>query len=75
MFGLGFQELLIMLVIVLLLFGGKKLPEIASGLGKAVRELKRGTAVPEPPASTNGTRKPLAERSVTDDTKKNGAHL
>ena len=46
MLGLGFQELLIILVIVLFLFGGKKLPEIASGLGKAVREFKRATSEP-----------------------------
>ena len=37
--GLGVQELLIILVIALLFFGGKKLPEIASGMGKAVREV------------------------------------
>ena len=48
MFGLGFQELLIILVLALLFMGGKKLPEIASGMGKAVREFKRATADPEP---------------------------
>jgi sec-independent protein translocase protein TatA len=47
MFGLGIQELLIVLGIALLFFGGKKLPEIASGMGKAVREFKRGTVEPE----------------------------
>jgi sec-independent protein translocase protein TatA len=47
MFGLGIQELLIVLVIALLFFGGKKLPEIASGMGKAVREFKRATIEPE----------------------------
>src|SRR5437016_6512447 len=47
--GLGFQELLIILVIALLFFGGKKLPEIASGMGKAVREFKRATVEPEIP--------------------------
>ncbi len=46
MFGLGFQELLIILVIALLFFGGNKLPEVASGLGKAVREFKRATSEP-----------------------------
>jgi sec-independent protein translocase protein TatA len=44
------QELLIILVIALLFFGGKKLPEIASGMGKAVREFKRATVEPEMPA-------------------------
>lgn len=36
------QELLIILVIVLVLFGGNKLPELARNLGKAQRELKNG---------------------------------
>jgi sec-independent protein translocase protein TatA len=43
-FGLGFQELIIILVIALVIFGGKKLPEVGSGLGKAIREFKRGTS-------------------------------
>jgi sec-independent protein translocase protein TatA len=47
MFGFGFQELIIILVIALVFFGGKKLPEIGSGLGKAIREFKRGTSAPE----------------------------
>jgi sec-independent protein translocase protein TatA len=42
MFGLGYQELMIILVIVLLLFGAQKLPELARGLGKSVSEFKRG---------------------------------
>ena len=47
MFGLGFQELLIVLVIALLFFGGNKLPEVGSALGKAIREFKRATSEPE----------------------------
>ena len=42
MFGLGYQELMIILVIVLLLFGAQKLPELARGLGKSISEFKRG---------------------------------
>ena len=42
MFGLGYQELMIILVIVLLLFGAQKLPELARGLGKSMSEFKRG---------------------------------
>ncbi len=40
--GLGVPELLIILVIVLLLFGPKKLPEIGKALGSGIRELKKG---------------------------------
>jgi sec-independent protein translocase protein TatA len=42
MFGLGYQELMIILVIVLLLFGAQKLPELARGLGKSMSEFKKG---------------------------------
>jgi len=42
MFGLGGQELLIVLVIVLVLFGGKKIPELLRGVGKGVGELQKG---------------------------------
>jgi len=44
MFGLGYQELMIILVIVLLLFGAQKLPELARGLGKSVSEFKKAQA-------------------------------
>lgn len=37
---IGVQELLIILVIVLLIFGGKKIPEIARGLGEGIRNFK-----------------------------------
>ena len=40
MFGIGPWELLITFAIVLLLFGGKRLPEVASGLGQAIKNFK-----------------------------------
>ena len=42
MFGLGMQEILIIALIVLLLFGGKKIPELMKGLGKGVKSFKEG---------------------------------
>jgi TatA/E family protein of Tat protein translocase len=42
MFGLGAEELLIILVIVLVLFGGKKLPELSRSIGQSIRELRKG---------------------------------
>ena len=41
MFGLGFQEILVILAILFLLFGVKKLPEIGEGLGKTVKEIRK----------------------------------
>ena len=40
--GLGFQEIIIIALIVLLLFGGKKIPELMKGLGKGVKSFKDG---------------------------------
>ena len=42
MFGLGMQEVLVIALIVLLLLGGKKIPELMKGLGKGVKSFKDG---------------------------------
>ena len=61
MFGLGYQELLIILVIVLVLFGANRLPELAKSLGSSVKEFKKGIneakAEDTTPASKDGDRK------------------
>jgi sec-independent protein translocase protein TatA len=47
MFGLGTQELVIIFLIVLVLFGASRLPEIGSGIGKAIKNFKKATSEPD----------------------------
>jgi len=64
--GIGMQELMIILVIVLLLFGGSRLPGIASGLGGAVHSFKkalRGTNEDDRSLNSDGT--PTGEKVPT----------
>lgn len=42
MFGLGMPELIIILVIVLVIFGANRLPQLGEGLGKAIKGFKKG---------------------------------
>jgi sec-independent protein translocase protein TatA len=42
--GLGMQELIIVLIILLLLFGSTRLPQLAKGMGKSIREFKKGVS-------------------------------
>jgi sec-independent protein translocase protein TatA len=57
MFGLGLQELLVILVIALVIFGPSKLPQIGSGLGKAIRDFKKGVTSDEAEESDNEAKK------------------
>jgi sec-independent protein translocase protein TatA len=48
MFGIGMPELIVILIIVLVIFGAGKLPEIGTGLGRAIRGFKKGLSESEP---------------------------
>lgn len=45
--GLGHWELMLVVFVILLLFGGKKFPELAKGLGKGLREFKKSVKEPD----------------------------
>ena len=48
MFGLGMPELIIVLVIVLVIFGANRLPQLGEGLGKAIKGFKKGISSDTP---------------------------
>lgn len=62
MFGLGTPEILLIALVVLLLFGGKKIPELMKGLGKGVKSFKDGMKGLEDNDEENG--------KTTDEAKK-----
>lgn len=64
MFGLGLQEILVIAFIILLLFGGKKIPELMKGLGKGVKNFKDGMDGKE---TLNGGSKPEEIEKKADD--------
>lgn len=61
MLGMGYQELLIVLLVVLVLFGGAKIPELMRGVGKGISEFKNGV---------EEAKRPLAEAMRGDDDKR-----
>lgn len=68
--GLGAPELIIILVILLVLFGGAKLPGLAKGLGQSIKEFKRSSKDdPEPEVA-----KPVAEVKKPETTVRHGTN-
>lgn len=47
MFGIGTTELMLILIIVIVLFGARRLPELATGIGKAIKNFKKATNEPD----------------------------
>ncbi len=70
MFGIGTTELLVILFIILLVFGSKKLPELAQGLGKGIREFKKATNEIQDELDIN---KPLSEPGHKSKSKESDA--
>ena len=65
LFGLGLPEIIVIAVIVLILFGGKKIPELMRGLGKGVKEFKDGLNG----ADAEKEESPAADEAVEDKDK------
>ena len=70
MFGMGLPELLVILVIVLVIFGAGKLPELGESLGKGIRNFRKATnepdaidVTPPKPDSQSGSAQPTHDQS------------
>lgn len=70
MFGLGVPELMIILVIGVVLFGSSKLPQLGSGLGKAIRDFRKGVAGIEDEIADKESRKDESKLSAPVRAKK-----
>ncbi len=71
MFGLGTQELIIILIIIIVLFGATRLPQIGSGIGQAIRNFKKSVREGEeidvtPDKEAKGKKKEKIEKEEGD---------
>ena len=62
--NLGFSEIMLILVVVLLLFGAKRLPEVGASIGKGIREFKRSLSDTQDAILSNPDERPPAPRQV-----------
>ncbi len=62
--NLGFTEIAILLLILVLFFGAKRIPEIGASIGKGIKEFKRGLKdePPQDPGASDASRPPAASR-------------
>ncbi len=70
MFGLGTTEIILIVLAILLLFGGKKIPELMRGLGQGIREFNAAKANVKAEIEDNMKNKPAApEKKSAEETK------
>lgn len=62
--NLGWPEIVVILVVFILLFGAKKLPELARGVGKSIKEFKKATSTIEDDLRTAMDEKPETKKSI-----------
>ena len=75
MAGLGWQELVIVLVIIMIIFGAGKLPEIAKSLGQGVKEFREEASAPVVPATATRSRVDDLEASASAATADAAEHV
>jgi len=61
MFGLGTPEIILIVIVILVLFGAKKIPEFMQGIGKGVKEFKKATSDIEKDITDAGKTEPKTE--------------
>ncbi len=66
--NLGFTEIMIILLVVLLLFGAKRLPEVGASIGKGIREFKRSLSDTQDAIMGNDDQRDLSPRKPEDQT-------
>lgn len=61
MFNFGVQELILIAVIILLIFGGRKIPELMRGLGQGIREFKKASNIDQDNSSQSSSKQNNSE--------------
>ncbi|WP_136805514.1 twin-arginine translocase TatA/TatE family subunit [Desulfosediminicola flagellatus] len=64
MFGLGMPELIVILVIIVIIFGAGKLPEIGSGIGKGIKNFKEATRQDSEPKKLDDEKKEDSDKTA-----------